>query len=779
MASMPTRKIGSDDVAEMGLGLMGLSTWYGKVESDEERLKFLDTAFEDGWTNWDSADIYGDSEDLVGKWFKRTGNRHRIFLASKCGFFNTANGLGINGSPEYIKSACTKSLSRLGVDQIDLYYLHRADTTVPIEKSIGAMAELVKEGKIRYIGLSEASAATLRRAHAVHPITAYQVEYSPFSLDIEDEKIALLKICRELGIAVVAYSPLGRGLLTGQYRSPDDFEDGDFRKFLPRFNKDNFPNVLKIADGIAEIGKAHNATAGPVTLAWVLAQGKDVIPIPGTNKVKYLKENLAAIHIKLSNEEQEKIRKLAEGADIGDRVLLSNDPPPRPRYQPAAWGVRSVLSDPPRAHRQNIGFHTPALKLLYKNLVLGPTKPGPTYKAQTALELRDVIMRHPSVAKFLEEVTLTNHGPLYTWLNQEETHWLESDAILDHLFRQCSNLRRLALVGCENWDMEANRFNYRWFSESVKKGITQVIPQLTSLKLQYVAYLPNDFFFILPASLKELILHFSNWDFSSPPPYPPPSAWFESAEKKRCQLERLCLFVANIDATMVISTLLDQHYGFGITRLRALHLDLMEHEDHWCSMVLLHCCRKTLEILEYSPSEGVVDGEYPEIVDYSGFENLEHLVLRLPVTLYSEDNVFDCVEKTAGWLLAVLNGLARSPSRDKLKTFYIRLYLDQVESEETQVDDDGAEATLLEPSHVERGFESWRTLDRLFEDNCLPNLEKVIIDILPAGRLGEIRNLRSFSQALKRNLAAMKKKKVLMVREQPSCDDCVLSEEAR
>ncbi|KAJ3573319.1 hypothetical protein NP233_g2515 [Leucocoprinus birnbaumii] len=326
MTAMPTRKIGNDDVAEMGLGLMGLSTWYGKVESDEERLKFLDTAFEGGWTNWDTADIYGDSEDLVGKWLKRTGNRDKIFLASKCGCFESANGVGVNGSPEYIKSAVTKSLSRLGVDQIDLYYLHRADSTVPIEQSVGALAEFVKEGKVRYIGLSEASAATLRRAHAVHPITAYQVEYSPFTLDIEDEKIALLKTCRELGITVVAYAPLGRGLLTGQYRSPDDFEDGDVRKYLPRFSKDNFPNVLKIADGIAEIGKAHNATAGQVSLAWVLAQGKDVIPIPGTRKVKvcssvliafqilnpashlpqYLKENLAAIHIKLSNEEQEK-----------------------------------------------------------------------------------------------------------------------------------------------------------------------------------------------------------------------------------------------------------------------------------------------------------------------------------------------------------------------------------------------------------------------------------------------------------------------------------------
>ncbi|KAF5351130.1 hypothetical protein D9756_008205 [Leucocoprinus leucothites] len=320
MTPMPTRIIGNDNVAELGLGLMGLSTWYGKVDSDEERFKFLDAAYEGGWTNWDTADCYGDSEDLVGKWFKRTGLRNKIFLATKCGIVMTADGpVGVNGTPEYVKSACAKSLERLGIDQVDLYYLHRADPTVPIEKTVGAMAELVKEGKARNIGLSEVSSATLRRAHAVHPIAVVQVEYSPFTLDIEDEKVALLKTCRELGVAVVAYSPLGRGLLTGQYRSPDDFEEGDFRKILPRFSKENFPKVLEIVDGIAEIGKKHNATAGQVTLAWVLAQGKDIIPIPGTKKIKYLKENLASIHIKLDDEEKENIRKLAERADIGDR----------------------------------------------------------------------------------------------------------------------------------------------------------------------------------------------------------------------------------------------------------------------------------------------------------------------------------------------------------------------------------------------------------------------------------------------------------------------------
>ncbi|KAJ3573407.1 hypothetical protein NP233_g2449 [Leucocoprinus birnbaumii] len=304
MPSMPTRKIGNDDVAELGLGLMGLSAFYGQVESDEERFKFLDTAVEDGWTNWDSSDIYGDNEDLIGKWFKRTGNRDKIFLATKFGIVITAAGTRrIDGTPE----------------TIDLYYVHRADASTPIEKTVGAMAELVKEGKIRYLGLSEVSAATLRRAHAVHPIAAVQVEYSPFTLDIEDDKIALLKTCRELGVAVVAYSPLGRGLLTGQYRSPDDFEEGDFRKTVPRFSKENFPKVLQIADGIAEIAKKYNATAGQLALAWVLAQGKDIVPIPGTKKIKYLKENLAAIHIKLTPEDDREIRKLAQSAEIGER----------------------------------------------------------------------------------------------------------------------------------------------------------------------------------------------------------------------------------------------------------------------------------------------------------------------------------------------------------------------------------------------------------------------------------------------------------------------------
>jgi len=319
--SLPTRKISKDNVTAIGFGLSGLSAFYGPIENDEERFKVLDAAIEEGCTFWDTADIYGDSEDLVGKWFKRTGKRNQIFLATKFGF--TQPELLINGTPEYVKSAAEKSLKRLGVETIDLYYLHRADKNTPIEKTVGAMAELVKEGKVRYLGLSEISSATLRRAHAVHPIAAVQVEYSPFSLDIEDEKIALLKTCRELGIAVVAYSPLGRGMLTGTYKSHDDLSDADddWRKNIPRLSAQNFPNIMKLVEGLKGLGEKHHATAAQVTLAWLLAQGDDIIPIPGTKKIKYLKENLGALNVKLTPAEVAEVREIANRADAtqGDR----------------------------------------------------------------------------------------------------------------------------------------------------------------------------------------------------------------------------------------------------------------------------------------------------------------------------------------------------------------------------------------------------------------------------------------------------------------------------
>ncbi|KAJ8472509.1 hypothetical protein ONZ45_g16626 [Pleurotus djamor] len=317
---LPTRKIGTHNVSAVGFGTMGLSAYYGSVASDEERLAVFDAAYERGCTFWDTADVYGDSEDLIGKWFKKSGKRDDIFLATKFGMASP-NGKFPDGDPEYVPKAIDSSLKRLGVETIDLYYLHRPDPTVPIELTVGAMAEGVKAGKIKYLGLSECSAATLRRAHAVHPISALQVEYSPFTLDIEDEKIGLLKAARELGVTVIAYSPLGRGLLTGQIRSRSDLEEGDFRLAIPRYSEENFPNILKIADHLKVIGQRHNATAGQVALAWVLAQGDDFIPIPGTKKVKYLDENLGALKVALSKDELEEVRTAAAAseASVGDR----------------------------------------------------------------------------------------------------------------------------------------------------------------------------------------------------------------------------------------------------------------------------------------------------------------------------------------------------------------------------------------------------------------------------------------------------------------------------
>jgi aryl-alcohol dehydrogenase-like predicted oxidoreductase len=335
---MATAKIGSTVIPAVGVGLMNLAHVYGPAGSDEERLELLDFAFKIGATHWDGADVYGDTEELVGKWLKKTGNRSKIFLTTKFGYVNDPRI--INGEPEYVKTAFAQSLKKLGVDHIDLYYAHRIDKTVPIEKTVGAMAELVKEGKVKYIGLCEASAATIRRAHKVHPISAVQIEYNPFSLDIERKEIGVLETCRELGIAVVAYSPVGRGLLTGQIRSPADFEESDWRRQVPRYSEENFPRILKVADTLKAIGEKHNASPTQVGLAWLVAQGtpnSPVIPIPGTRKTKYLKENHEAANLKLTKEEIDTIRKVADEADRlakGDRYpagmkeLLYVDTPP-------------------------------------------------------------------------------------------------------------------------------------------------------------------------------------------------------------------------------------------------------------------------------------------------------------------------------------------------------------------------------------------------------------------------------------------------------------------
>ncbi|KAI0247979.1 Aldo/keto reductase [Lactifluus subvellereus] len=320
--TLPTRKIGNTDVTAIGYGTMGISINYGAPLSDEEAFQILDAVYESGCTNWDTASIYGGSEDLIGKWFKRTGKRDEIFLASKFGISMDGS---VHGDPVYVREAAERSLKRLGVNHIDLYYLHRVDRNTPIEHTVSAMAELVKEGKIKYLGLSEVSANTLRRAHAVHPIAAIEVEYSPFVLDIEDPKIAVLNTARELGVTVVAYSPLGRGLLTGQYKGPEDFGEGDFRKLIPRYSKENFPRILEIAEDLKNVGAAHGATPGQVALAWLLAQGDDIIPIPGTRNIKRLEENLGALKLQLSAEELANVRHIAERADLipGDRY-----PPP-------------------------------------------------------------------------------------------------------------------------------------------------------------------------------------------------------------------------------------------------------------------------------------------------------------------------------------------------------------------------------------------------------------------------------------------------------------------
>ncbi|KAI0654913.1 Aldo/keto reductase [Cubamyces menziesii] len=335
VAKLPTRKIGDSPVSALGYGAMVLLGAYGPRVPDEEQFKVLDTLHELGYTNWDTADAYLDNEDMIGEWFNRTGKRNDIFLATKCGL-RPEPGKIVNGDPAYIHEAIEKSLKRLGTDHVDLYYLHRADPTVPIELSVRAMAELVKQGKVKYLGLSEVSSETLRRAHAVHPISALQVEYSPFCLDIEDEKIGLLKTARELGVTIVAYSPLGRGLLTGRFKSIDDFPPNDWRRSVPRYTQ-NFPQILKLCDTLSTVGKKYGATAGQISLAWLLAQGDDIIPIPGTTKIANIKENIGALSIQLSPEDVEEIRKAAVAVDAvveGDRypsehmAFLFADTPP-------------------------------------------------------------------------------------------------------------------------------------------------------------------------------------------------------------------------------------------------------------------------------------------------------------------------------------------------------------------------------------------------------------------------------------------------------------------
>ncbi|KAK7178818.1 hypothetical protein DPSP01_014346 [Paraphaeosphaeria sporulosa] len=339
MPPFPKRKLGKcgPEVSALGFGAMGLSASYGKVEENEVRFKVLDRALELGSTFWDTSDVYADSEDLLKLWFERTGKRDQIFLATKFGVTIENGKPTMRSDPEYVRQACEKSLRRLGLGKIDLYYCHRVDKITPIEETVSEMAKLKKEGKIGAIGLSEVSAATIRRAEKVHHIDAVQLEYSPFALDIEYPEIGILETCRELGIAVVAYSPLGRGFLTGQIKSPDDFEDGDFRKYAPRYSKENFPKNLKLVQKLQDIAAKKDCTAGQLSLAWLLAQGPDVIPIPGTKKIKYLEENIGSIKVQLTAEEVKEIRAEIEKVEVtGDRYP--------PAFQSYSFGDTPELS---------------------------------------------------------------------------------------------------------------------------------------------------------------------------------------------------------------------------------------------------------------------------------------------------------------------------------------------------------------------------------------------------------------------------------------------------